>query len=81
VPCTASQEVEHAARVIHFPRMSDHPVIELLIRTRWWASPAVYLPLCATIVGAHRLARGGIVLLPHLAVAWLLAPACRGPRR
>ncbi|TVQ94714.1 MAG: hypothetical protein EA397_01010 [Deltaproteobacteria bacterium] len=31
-------------------RMSDNPLLEFLTRTRWWASPAVYLPICALLV-------------------------------
>jgi dihydroceramide fatty acyl 2-hydroxylase len=39
--------------------MSENPLIEFLTRTRWWASPAVYLPICAAIVGAS-VAWGGL---------------------
>jgi dihydroceramide fatty acyl 2-hydroxylase len=34
------------------PRLSDNPVLEFLTRTRWWASPAVYLPLAGALVAA-----------------------------
>jgi dihydroceramide fatty acyl 2-hydroxylase len=52
------------------PRMSDNPFIEFLTRTRWWASPAVYLPIVVVILT-------GTVLWGEVAW-WAVVPLAAG---